>query len=104
MSFTASTAAAAAASPIDDAVERAASRRRQRRHQRGPGFPESRLAVPQPVPAEGVPDPHQDHAGPRGVPDGAGEPHPGRQFCGFGAHHVASSPPLVPLLGRILGE
>lgn len=102
LSFAAA-AAASVPSPSDNAVERAASQRRQRGHQR-PGFPESRLAVPQPVPAEGVPDPHQDHAGSRGVPDGPGEPHPGRQLRSFGSHHVTTSPALVPLLGRILGE
>lgn len=103
LSFTAAAAAASVPSPSDNAVERAASRRRQRGHQR-PGFPESRLAVPQPVPAEGVPDPHQDHAGSRGVPDGPGEPDLGRQLRSFGSHHVATSPALVSLLGRILGE
>lgn len=85
----------------DHAGERAAPRRQQ--HGR-PGVPEPRVAVPQPVPAEGVPDPDQDHAGTRGLSDGPGESHPGRQLRGSGSHHLPQSPPLVPLLGRFLCE
>jgi len=85
----------------DNASERAAPRRQQHRR---PGLPEPRVAVPQPVPAQGVPDPDQDHAGSGSLSDGPRESHPGRQLRGSGSHHVTQSPALVSLLGRFLCE
>lgn len=89
----------------DNAVERAAPWRRQQWHRRRwPGVPEPRVAVPQPVPPQGVPDPDEDHAGSGSLSDGPRESDPGRQLRGFGAHHIAQSPALVSLLGRLLCE
>ncbi|KAK2853968.1 hypothetical protein Q5P01_006629 [Channa striata] len=76
-------------------------RRRQQRHRR-PGVPEPGVAVPQPVPTQGIPDPDEDHAGSGSLSDGPGEPDPGRQLCGSGSHHIAQSPALVSLLGWFL--
>lgn len=74
-----------------------------RRH-RGPGVPEPRVAVPQSVPPQGVPDPHEDHAGSGGLSDGPGESHPGRELRGAGSHHVTQGPAFVSLLGWFLCE
>lgn len=86
----------------DNAGERAAPRRQQ--WHRRPGVPEPRVAVPQPVPAKGVPDPDEDHAGSGSLSDGPGESHPGRQLRGSGSNHITQSPALVSLLGRFLCE
>lgn len=88
----------------DNAVERAAPRRQQRHRRRRPGVPEPRVAVPQPVPPQGVPDPDEDHAGSGSLSDGPRESDPGRQLRGSGAHDIAQSPALVSLLGRFLCE
>lgn len=85
------------------AAERAVPQRRQQRR-RWPGLLEPRVAVPQPVPAQGVPDPDEDHAGSRCLSDGPGEPHPGRQLCGSGSHHLTQGPALVSVLGGLLRE
>lgn len=87
----------------DNAGERAAPRRRQQRHRR-PGLPEPGVAVPQPVPTEGVSHPDEDHAGSGSLSDGPGESHPGRQLRGSGSHHITQSPALLSLLGRFLCE
>ena len=84
----------------DNAGERAAPRWRRRR----PGIPEPGVVIPQPVPAEGVPDPHEDHAGSGGLSDGPGESHPGGELRGSGSHHITQSPALMSLLGRFLCE
>lgn len=86
------------------AAERAVPRRGHRGPGRGPGLLEPRVAVPQPVPAQGVPDTDEDHAGSGCLSDGPGEPHPGRQLCGAGSHHLTQGPALVSLLGGFLRE
>lgn len=86
----------------DNAGECAAPRRQQR-HRR-PGVPEPSVVVPQPVPAEGVPDPDEDHAGFGSLSDGVGESNPGRQLRSFGSHHFTQSPTLLPLLGWFFCE
>lgn len=63
-----------------------------------------RRAAPQPVPPARVPGPLPHRAGARGHADGARMPHRGRQLRGAGAHHLGPCPPLLPLLGRLLGE
>lgn len=87
----------------DHAAERAVPRRRQRRR-RWTGLVEPRVAVPQPVPAQGVPDADEDHAGSGCLSDGPGEPHPGRQLRSPGSHHLTQGPTLVSVLGGFLGE
>ena len=85
------------------AAERAVPRPRQQRR-RWPGLLEPRIAVPQPVTAQGVPDTDEDHAGSGCLSDGPGEPHPGRELCGSGSHHLTQGPPLVSVLGGLLCE
>lgn len=63
-----------------------------------------RRAAPQPVPPARVPGPLPHRAGARGHADGARMPHRGRQLRRAGAHHLGPRPPLLPLLGRLLGE
>ena len=61
-------------------------------------------AAPQPVPPARVPGPLPHRVGARGHADGARMPHRGRQLRRSGAHHVGPCSPLLPLLGRLLGE
>lgn len=63
-----------------------------------------RRAAPQPVPPARVPGPLPHRAGARGHADGARMPHRGRELRRAGAHHLGPRPPLLPLLGRLLGE
>lgn len=65
---------------------------------------EPRGAVSQPVPPARAPRPFAGHAGAGGHADAAGLPHRGRQLRRSGAHHLGPRPPLVSLLGRLLGE
>lgn len=95
--------AAAFVLPLSDNAGERAAPRRQQRHRR-PGVPEPGVAVPQPVPTQGVPDPDEDHAGSRSLSDGPGQSHPGRQLRGSGSHHITQSPALLSLLGRFLRE
>lgn len=61
-------------------------------------------APAQPVPPAPVPGPLPPGAGARGGADGAREPHRGRELRRAGAHHLGPRAPLLPLLGRLLGE
>lgn len=61
-------------------------------------------AAPQPVPLARVPGPFPHRAGSRGHADGARMPHRGRELRGAGAHHLGPRAPLLPFLGRLLGE
>jgi hypothetical protein len=63
-----------------------------------------RRAAPQPVPPARVPGPLPHRAGARGHADGARMPHRGCQLRRLGAHHLGPRPPLLPLLGWLLGE
>lgn len=95
---------ASSVAPLSNhAAERAVPRRRQQRR-RWPGRLEPCVAVPQPVPAQGVPDTDEDHAGSGCLSDGPGEPHPGRQLRGSGSHHLSQGPALVSVLGGLLCE
>lgn len=61
-------------------------------------------AAPQPVPPARVPGPFPHRAGSRGHADGARMPHRGRELRGAGSHHLRPRAPLLPFLGRLLGE
>lgn len=75
-----------------------------RRGPRRAALPQPHGAVPQPVPPAPAARPLAGHAGPGGHADGARLPHRGRQLRRPGAHHLGPRPPLLPLLGRLLGE